>query len=280
MDTFRIPGHSRCSKFKISRDVAVVPRIPEEDENDGDVCCSLFLILLYCESVQSTIVVDTMEHELQCVMRNPSAEALSKFSSRMADVGPWTVAMAEICARGLQQKPSGTPALLYLLATTSWPDHVVYAISQPLELLTDVVVCQTNDQQRKRSLALVAVVRMWEALERMRSHTSPLSHDTLWLYSHICPSKLNQMANVAVEILTRYEDVYVRLCAQALFSSNALSSLKFLTSKLACIASVRITIVFQQTGCCRLIQKWCKKHVCHFFRCYCDTASRTGLMTS
>jgi hypothetical protein len=134
-----------------------------------------------------------MDHELQCVLRNPSAEALQHFQSCIT--GVWTVDMAEKVLSTLRRRHSSH--LLYLLATSKWDDHVVYAVQQPLKFLTGIVLEQLEP------LAIVAAARMWEALERMRSCTSPLSIDTLWLFSHVEPSHLHQMAHVAVKLITR-----------------------------------------------------------------------------
>jgi hypothetical protein len=134
-----------------------------------------------------------MDHELQCVLRNPSAEALQHFQSRMT--GSWTVGMAEKVLSTLRKRPSSL--LLYLLATSQWDDHVVYALQQPLRFLTGIVL------EQEEPLAMVAAARMWESLERMRSCTSPLSVDTLWLFSHVEPSNLHQMACIAVKLIAR-----------------------------------------------------------------------------
>lgn len=137
-----------------------------------------------------------MDRELQCVLRNPSVEALQQFQSRMT--GSWTISMAEAVLAALRKRPSSSN-LLYLLATSQWDDHVIYAVQQPLKLLTDIAL------EQQEPLAMVAAARMWEAMERMRSCTSPLSVDTLWLFSHVEPRHLYQMAHVAVKLITRYE---------------------------------------------------------------------------
>lgn len=136
-----------------------------------------------------------MDHELQCVLRNPSVEALQQFQSRMT--GTWTIGMAEAVMAALRKRPSSH--LLYLLSTSQWDDHVVYAVQQPLKLLANIAL------EQQEPLAMVASARMWEALERMRSCTSPLSVDTLWMFSHVEPSHLHQMAHVAVKLISRYE---------------------------------------------------------------------------
>lgn len=136
-----------------------------------------------------------MDHDLQGVLRNPSMEALQQFQSRVT--GTWTVSMAEAVLAALRKRPSSH--LLYLLATSQWDDHVVYAMQQPLKLLTDIAL------EQQEPLAMVAAARMWEALERMRSCTSPLSVDTLWMFNHVEPSHLYQMAHFAVKLITRYE---------------------------------------------------------------------------
>lgn len=132
-----------------------------------------------------------MDHELQCVLRNPSVEAIQHFQSRMT--GSWTVGMAEKLLSTLRTRPSSL--LLYLLATLQWDDHVVYAV-QPLKFLTGIVL------EQNEPLAMVAAARMWESLERMRSCSSPFSIDTLWLFSHVEPSHLHQMAYIAVKLIT------------------------------------------------------------------------------
>ena len=139
-----------------------------------------------------------MDHELQCFLRNPSAEALEKFESRMAmSRGTWTVSMAETLLSAVRE----CPQLLHLLVTAEMDDHVIFAVQHHLPNLTDHVV----QQQGGRPLALIAMVCMWEALERIRSCTTSLLVDTLWIYSHVEPRKLNDMALVAVDIITRYE---------------------------------------------------------------------------
>lgn len=134
-----------------------------------------------------------MDHELHCILRNPSAEAIQHFQSRMT--GSWTVGMAEKLLSTLRKRPSSL--LLYLLASSQWDDHVVYAVQQPLKVLTGIVL------EQEEPLAMVAAARMWESLERVRSFTSPLSVDTMWLFSHVDPSHLHQMAYIAVKLITR-----------------------------------------------------------------------------
>jgi hypothetical protein len=132
-----------------------------------------------------------MDHELQCVLRNPSVEAIQNFQSRIT--GSWTVGMAEKLLSTLRNRPSSL--LLYLLATSQWDDHVVYAV-QPLKFFTGIVLEQQDP------LAMVVATRMWESLERMRSCSSPFFIDTLWLFSHVEPSHLHQMACIAVKLIT------------------------------------------------------------------------------
>jgi len=145
-----------------------------------------------------------MDHELQCVLRNPSAEAIHKFESRMTasqgNTTTWTVSMAEKLLVAVQKRPQ----LLYLLAKAEWDDHVVYAVQQHLPSLVDQALEQPP-AEADQSLAIVSVVRIWEALERLRSFSSSLAVDTLWMYSHVEPRKLNDLARAAVDIITRYD---------------------------------------------------------------------------
>ena len=134
-----------------------------------------------------------MEHELKCVLRNPSAQALQRFEASMAE-STWTVSMAETVLSAARKHSSS----LYLLATAQWDDHVVHALEQPLKILTERAL-----QQNESTFAMVAAARMWEALERIRSYTSPLQCDTLWMYSHVDSNGLHKMAHVAVNLITR-----------------------------------------------------------------------------
>jgi len=139
-----------------------------------------------------------MDHELQCVLRNATADAIKKFENRMmASQTTWTVGMAENLLSAIQKRPH----LLYLLAKAEMDDHVVYAAQQHLPHLMEHALQQ--QQEAQQSLAMVAVVRIWEALERLRSFSSSLVVDTLWIYSQVESRKLNEMAHVAVNIITR-----------------------------------------------------------------------------
>lgn len=138
-----------------------------------------------------------MDHELKCVLRNPSVEAIHKFESRMtSSQNSWTVSMTETLLSAVNKRPS----LLYLLARAEIDDHVIYAVQQHLPNLTNQVLL---NEQSSQGVAIVSVVRIWEALERLRSLSSSVAVDTLWIYSHVEPSKLNDMARVAVNVISR-----------------------------------------------------------------------------
>lgn len=142
-----------------------------------------------------------MDHELQCVVNNPSADAMVKFENRMArGASPWTVNMAETLLSSIHNNKNNKSNLMYLLAKVDMDDHVIYAVQQHLPDLMEQAFLQQNDVS---PLSIVAVVRVWEALERLRLFSSSQTVDTLWMYSHVEPRKLNEMAQVAVCIITR-----------------------------------------------------------------------------
>ncbi len=146
-----------------------------------------------------------MDHELQCVVNNPSVDAIIKLENRMArGTLPWTVGMAETLLSSIHNNNNNNKSnnLLYLLAKADMDDHVIYAVQQHLpHLMERAFAQQENDDMSP--LALVAVVRVWEALERLRLFSSSQTVDTLWMYSHVEPQKLNEMAHVAVRMITR-----------------------------------------------------------------------------
>jgi hypothetical protein len=89
---------------------------------------------------------------------------------------------------------------MYLLAKADMDDHVIYAVQQHLPHLMEQA---SSLEENVSPLSIVAVVRVWEALERLRSFSSSQTVDTLWMYSHVEPRKLNEMAHVAVRTITR-----------------------------------------------------------------------------
>jgi uncharacterized secreted protein with C-terminal beta-propeller domain len=141
-----------------------------------------------------------MDHELQCALSNPSVDAIVKFENRMArGTSPWTVGMAETLLSAIHNSKN-TSNLMYLLAKADMDDHVIYAVQQHLPHLMEKA---SSFEENVSPLSIVAVVRVWEALERLRSFSSSQTVDTLWMYSHVEPRKLNEMAHVAVRTITR-----------------------------------------------------------------------------
>ena len=146
-----------------------------------------------------------MDHELQCVVNNPSVDAIVKFENRMArGASPWTVSMAETLLSSIHNNNNNNNKsnLMYLLAKADMDDHVIYAVQQHLPDLMEQALL-VEESKDVSPLSIVAVVRVWEALERLRMFASSQTVDTLWMYSHVEPRKLNEMAHVAVCIITR-----------------------------------------------------------------------------
>lgn len=139
-----------------------------------------------------------MDHELRCVLRNPTADAIHKFENALlsSSQASWTVPMMETLLKGVAKK---RPSLLYILARADVHDHVLYAVQQFLPELTDQVLSEASI----KTIGIVALVRIWEALERLRSFSSVQTVDTLWMYSHVEPEKLHCMARLAVDVITR-----------------------------------------------------------------------------
>lgn len=171
---------------------------PRQHQRSHDEDAVVAAILLRDQQTYTHPIDSIMDHELQCVLRNPSVDAIVKFENRMArgTTTGWTLSMAETLLSGIQKRPQ----LMYLLAKADMDDHIIYAVQQHLPILTEQAL-----QEQSRPLSMVAVVRVWEALERVRSFSSSLTVDTLWMYSHVEPRKLIEMAHVAVHIITRYE---------------------------------------------------------------------------
>lgn len=204
-----------------------------------------------------------MDHELHCVLRNPSAEAIHKFESRMSmsQGACWTVSMAETLLSSIQKRPN----LLYLLARADIDDHVLYAVQQYLPDVTNQVL----EQEQGYSVAIVAVVRMWEALERMRSFSSTLAVDTLWIYSHVEPDKLNAMAHIAVDIITRY--VQSRIMNQSSGFQVMSRRQQYSQSSFIHTTVALVTLLLPRMDCLQWIQILFVMQVSRFFRSCCNT---------
>lgn len=151
-------------------------------------------------------------HALTRVLHHPSPEAIKRFRQVMVDRA-WTLPLAEKLVGAILRDKKHSDGLVWLLIQVlpQWDDVLIYATvaSHPeQDLLSELVHWILS--QPARPVGFVALVHVWEALDRIQSYSSwtPRRIDTAWW--HECSTRddryLFQMAHIAIEVLLNRDD--------------------------------------------------------------------------